>query len=184
MSNGTDLTDKNLLSLRADTPGVADASQWANVPIKGNQRVAVKIKTAFPEFLQVAPNPAVPTLREEAAGVLHCSNNPLARTWVRQDQRGVLITFKVMPLANPSEPIQARLTIYDNIGNMVNWDASSDILPQEWRTGPTTAHDLDIYWNGTNRSGMIVAAGVYRVFLFLESQSQKKRLVGTIGITR
>jgi fibro-slime domain-containing protein len=184
MTNGTDLTDKNLLSLRADTPAVADGSQWTNLPVPGNQRVAVSVNSVFPEYIQIATNPAIPTLREEGPGILHCANNPLARTWVRNDRAGVLITFKVMPLTNPNQAIQAHLLIYDNIGNMVNEDANSDIMPADWKTGATTVHDLDIYWNGTNKRGMTVAPGVYRVLLYLASGTEKRKLVGAIGIRR
>jgi fibro-slime domain-containing protein len=184
MTNGSDLTDKNLLSLRSDTPGVADMSHSINTPTPGNQRVDVKVNTAFPELLQAAPNPAMPTTREESPGVLHCANNPLARSWVREDHAGVVMTFKLMPLGNTNEPIKASLTIYDYIGNLVNSDQSGNILPSAWQTGGATAHDLDLYWNGTNKKGMIVAAGVYRVVLFLESSKDKRKLVGTIGIIR
>jgi hypothetical protein len=184
MSNGSDLTDKNLLSLRSDTPGVADMSQSINTPAPGNQRVDVKVNTVFPELLQAAPNPATATTREEAPGVLHCVNNPLARTWVREDHAGVVMTFKLMPLTNTSEPIKASLTIYDYIGNLVNSDQNGNILPSEWQTGGATAHDLDLYWNGTNKKGLIVAAGVYRVVLFLESSKDKRKLIGTIGIKK
>lgn len=184
MSNGSDLTDKNLLSLRSDTPGVADMAQSINAPVPGNQRVDVKVNTTFPELLQAAPNPATATTREEAPGVLHCANNPLARTWVRVDNAGVVMTFKLMPLSNTSEPIKASLTIYDYIGNLVNSDQNGNILPSAWQTGGATAHDLDLYWNGTNKKGMIVAAGVYRVILSLESTSDKRKLIGTIGIRR
>ncbi len=184
MSNGNDLTDKNMLSLRVDPPAVADASQSVNVPVAANRRVAVKVNTAFPEIMQAAPNPAVPTLREEGPGILHCLNNPSARTWVRVDRAGVLLTFKVMPLANPNEPLKARLSIYDNIGNLVNSDETGDIFPPQWRSEGSSVHDLDIYWNGTNKRGMMVAGGIYRAFLYLESSSDRRRLVGTIGIMR
>jgi hypothetical protein len=67
---------------------------------------------------------------------------------------------------------------------MVNYSDNDDILLAEWRTSGTTVHDMDMYWNGTNQKGMVVAPGIYRVFLFLESSSEKRKLVGTIGVTR
>jgi hypothetical protein len=185
MSNGNDLTDRDFLSIRTDTAaGIADASVHNNTAVDTNQRVPVTIHTEFPQLIVVAPNPSSPTLREEAAGVLHCANNPQARTWVRQDRAGTVMTFKVMPFSGSDGKIQAHLKIYDAIGNLVNFADNSDIIESEWRATATTVHDMDIYWNGTNQKGMVVAAGVYRVFLFLESGSDKRKLVGTIGMTR
>jgi hypothetical protein len=89
-----------------------------------------------------------------------------------------------MPFEGSSEKIKARLVIYDAIGNLVNSAENSDIIPPEWRSGATTVHDMNLYWNGTNRQGMTVAPGLYQVFIFLDTSTQKKRLVGMIGITR
>ncbi len=182
MTNGNDLNDRNLLSLRADTPGVADATQWNNLPVPGNRRAPVKVETSQPNVLVIVPNPSMPTLHEEAAGVLNCSHNPLARSWVRQDQAGVVMTFKLMPPTDPTAPVKVRLFIYDNIGNPVQSAETSDIFPAAWRSGPTTVHDIDIYWNGTNKVKMSVAAGVYRVYLFVDSEQWHKKFIGTIGI--
>ena len=184
MGNGNDLTDRQLINLRSDTPAVADASPRLNQPVVTNQRVSVKMNTSLPEIVLIVPNPSKPALNRERPGILLCSYNPQARDWVRIDQAGVLMTFKLMPFEGSSEKIKARLMIYDAIGNQVNSADNGDIIPPEWRSGATTVHDMNLYWNGTNRQGMTVAAGLYRVFIFLETATQKKRLVGTIGITR
>jgi fibro-slime domain-containing protein len=184
MNNGKDLTDRDYLSIRTDTAAIADAAPRANVAVDTNQRVAVVIRADTPDHLVIAPNPSGPTLREEAAGVLHCANNPLARNWVRNDRAGVIITFKIMPFSGSDAIIKGHLKIYDAVGNLVNYADNDDIIPSEWRTSATTAHDMDIYWNGTNRKGMLVAPGIYRVFLYLESSSGNRRLSGTIGIAR
>jgi fibro-slime domain-containing protein len=184
LSNGNDLTDRQLINLRSDTAAVADASPQLNQPVILNQRVPVKIRTDLPELVLIVPNPSKPNLDHEKPGVLICSHHPQARNWVRVDQAGVLMTFKLMPFQGSSEKIKARLMIYDAIGNLVNSAENSDIIVPEWRTGATTVHDMDLYWNGSNRQGMTVAPGIYRMFIFLETSNQKKKLIGTIGITR
>ncbi|HUI92684.1 MAG TPA: fibro-slime domain-containing protein [Chitinivibrionales bacterium] len=184
MANGNDLTDRQLINLRSDTPAVADGSPNLNTPVPLNQRVSVKIHTDLPELVLIVPNPSKPCLNRQNAGTLVCAYNPLARNWVRFDQAGVLMTFKLMPLSGSTEKIRARLMIYDAIGNLVNSASSDDIVPPDWRTGATTAHDMDLYWNGTNQQGMSVATGLYKVFIFLDNDTQKRRLNGTIGITR
>jgi hypothetical protein len=138
----------------------------------------------LPEIVLIVPNPSRPSLNRERPGTLLCSNNPQARTWVGTDQAGVLMTFKLMPFEGSTERIKARIMIYDAIGNIVNSSENSDIIPPEWRSGATTVHDMNLYWNGTNGQGMSVAPGIYRVFIFLETNTQKKRLIGTIGIIK
>jgi fibro-slime domain-containing protein len=188
MNNGNDLTDRHLLNLRTDSAAVADASPQTNQPVTMNRRVAVKVITEFPELMQSAPNPTKPTLRQEPPGTLHLAHNPLARFWIRTEQAGVLMTFKIMPDSGSYPKLRGKLVIYDALGNLVNYDdklaENDNIIPVEWQSGATTVRDVDIYWNGTNKKGMIVAPGVYRVFLFLETSSHKRRLSSTIGITR
>jgi fibro-slime domain-containing protein len=184
MANGNDLTDRHYLSIRTDTAAIADASPRYNTAVDTNQRVPVIIRADIPDRLIIAPNPSAPTLREEAAGVLHCANNPLARNWVRSDRAGVLMTFKIMPLSGSNEKFNGHLKIYDAIGNLVNYADNDDVIPSGWRTSGTTVHDMDIYWNGTNQKGMLVAPGLYRVFLYLDSGPNKRKLAGTIGIAR
>jgi hypothetical protein len=184
MSNGNDLTDRHYLNIRTDTAAIADASQRNNTANDTNQRVPAIVKTEFPDHLVVAPNPSGPTLIHEPAGVLHCSHNPLARSWVRDDRAGVVMTFKIMPLSQSDGNLKGHIRIYDNIGNLVNYSDNDDVIRSEWRTGATTVHDMDIYWNGTNQKGMLVAPGIYCVFLYLESSSERRRLAGTIGIAR
>jgi len=185
MSNGYDLTDRQMFNLKSDTlSAIADGSHRLNLPVEKNKRVNVKIQSGFPELVKVAPNPSKPTLSRLAPGVLNCVHNDNARDWVRQDKAGTVITFKITPPSTKSERVKGRLMIFDAIGNLVNYSETPDIIKQEWKDGTATVYDLDIYWNGTNKKGMIVAPGVYRVFLYLESSAQKKKLVGTIGITR
>jgi fibro-slime domain-containing protein len=184
MSNHNDLTDRQLINLRSDTAGVADASPQINKPVASNQRVSVKMNTTLPELVLIVPNPSRPTLTRQRPGTLVCSYNPQARNWVGTDQAGVLMTFKLMPFQGSTEKIRARMMIYDAIGNIVNSSENSDIIPPDWRSGATTAHDMDLYWNGTNQQGLVVAAGLYRVFIFLDTSTQKKRLIGTIGIIK
>ena len=165
MTNGNDLNDRNLLSLRADTPGVADATQWNNLPVPGNRRAPVKVETSQPNVLVIVPNPSMPTLHEEGAGVLNCSHNPLARSWVRQDQAGVVMTFKLMPPTDPTAPVKVRLFIYDNIGNPVQSAETSDIFPAAWRSGPTHRaryrHLLERHEQGQDVGGGGRISGVF-----------------------
>jgi hypothetical protein len=89
---------------------------------------------------------------------------------------------------NANERLAGELKIYDGAGNPVIGAKVDDMLPNSFKNG--SVMDIDIPWNGTNEKGMMVARGAYRVVLRVEyvdandKIKERKKLLGTIGITR
>ena len=80
------------------------------------------------------------------------------------------------------------LKIYNVVGNVVNWQGPSNIL-ENTNTTSGSATKIDIYWNGANKKGMMVAPGVYRVVVYLDYPATAVdlpdvRLVSKVGISR
>ena len=193
MTNGNDLTSLDYLSLSSDSTGksLSDRSGLVNAPDANNKKVQVVISSPPVRQILVAPNPSSPTFNRERAGELHLAYQPNARTWVRQDGAGSILTFKIVPVAG--QIITGRLLIYDAIGNTValadSSNSSTGIIPPSWISSTSSTYDYDIYWNGSNARGLRCAAGVYRTFLVLWYKSANgsgtksiSRLQGTVGI--
>jgi hypothetical protein len=194
MSNDKDLTSLNYLSLVSDSTGkgLSDRQTPANAPVVFNQQVQVVVRSQPVHEILVVPNPTQPTFVRERPGELNLAYQPNARRWIRQDGAGVLLTFKIAPVAN--QTIRARLCIYDVIGNSVaivdSLNSPRGIILPSWTTGDTSAYDFDIYWNGSNSQKQKCAAGVYRSILVLKytddikKTSTYSKLQGTVGIQR
>jgi hypothetical protein len=193
MSNGKDLTTRDFLNIVFDSTGhITDKDPpLVNGPVPDNQRVEVTVKSEPAREILVAPNPSVPTFVRQRPGELHLENQPNARQWVRQDGGGTVMTFRIAPATG--EIVTGYLKIYDVIGNVVfSVDSSKSpggIVPPSWASSDSSAHDYDIYWNGSNAQGVKVAAGVYQAMLFLKytdqvGKARSSRLLGTVGITR
>ncbi len=191
MSNGKDLTSRDYLSLVSDTVGkpITDLSPLVNSPIFANQKVEVTVKSEPARAIVVVPNPSGPTFNREGPGVLNLAYQPNARTWVRQDGAGTVLTFKLAPATG--QKITGYLMIYDVVGNLVNSaQAQNGITPPSWVSSDSSAYDFDIYWNGSNSRGMKVAPGVYQTMLYLKYEdlasgsSRTSKLTGAVGIVR
>jgi hypothetical protein len=193
MSNGKDLTTRDYLNIVFDSTGrITDKNPpLVNGPVPTNQRVEVTVKSVPAREILVVPNPSVPTFVRQRPGELHLEHQPNGRQWVRQDGGGTVMTFRIAPATG--EIVTGYLKIYDVIGNIVfSVDSSKSkggIVPPSWASSDSSAHDYDIYWNGSNAQGTKVAAGVYQAMLFLKytdqaGKSRNSRLLGTVGISR
>jgi len=196
MSNSKDLTARDYLSLYSDSTGksLSDLPSGgpANAPGVNNQLVQVTVRSQPVREILAAPNPSSPTFVRERPGELNLAYQPNARRWIRQDGAGVLLTFKIAPVAN--QTIRARLDIFDVIGNPVaivdSLNSLRGIIPLGWATGDTSAYDFDVYWNGSNSQKQKCAAGVYRTVMVLKytddikKTSTYSKFQGTVGITR
>jgi len=82
--------------------------------------------------------------------------------------------------------LKAYLKIYDAVGNVVNWQQVEDFLKANRDVNNSSSLNVDIYWNGLNQRGMMVAPGVYRSVIYLEYEDSRdgsnKRLINKIGI--
>ena len=77
-----------------------------------------------------------------------------------------------VPPAGYTDQVSAQMKIYDLVGNLVNYEKTDNLLAG-FKAGDLKSSGLnvDIYWNGSNRKGMLVAPGVYRVVLFIRYPS-------------
>jgi hypothetical protein len=196
-SNGNDISSRNFISLNDSIPYVKDISGGTgNTPISRNVKINVLIINSLPPVLQSVPNPASPTFSRVKPGELKIVHEPDARSWVRTDHGGTVITFPVaIPDVGESMKIRCKVKIHDLAGNVVIANEQPDILstiPSVIRDGRASTYDIDLYWNGSNLSGMKVSPGVYKIVVSLQytgksnnnSKYKDTRIVGILGIGR
>jgi hypothetical protein len=173
MTNNKDLTSYHYFNLVADssTKRLTDKGPVrANPPVEDNRKVHVQIESGSSMAVVAVPNPSVPTFRRENAGVFTFKDNLSARSWIRDDRAGMVITFQIV---KTDEVIKGTATIYDVAGNIVNQSSSVDVLSSLRPTATVagTVYNYDIYWNGSNKKGRTVARGVYGVKIVLSNAS-------------
>jgi hypothetical protein len=87
--------------------------------------------------------------------------------------------------------IHCLMKIYDAVGNVVQSAENKNFRPDS--TSTSNIRQAAVYWNGTNAQGMVVAAGVYRVVVYIRyvkkgtvnadiPSNQKK--IALIGVVR
>jgi hypothetical protein len=167
MTNGNDLNHNHWMNF--DTVYVIDQSPRANRPNDNNRKVQVVV-TGNPEGPVIPiPNPFKPTLviPGEGPGIINIIHNPDAKDWVK-NIGGTLLRFDVRIPANPNIEINCIVKIYDVVGNIVQ-SAKGRLYDGLNRQNVDTLElaQTDIFWNGTNGRGMVVAPNVYRVVVYL-----------------
>jgi fibro-slime domain-containing protein len=172
MSNDADLRPVHWLSIKTNDY-VMDASQSKNEQNDpANKKVQTNVRSTYPDVVIPVPNPTGPTYLHAGAGVLQFMNQPQARQWVFNDKAGVVLTFKVPPPSSGNGTrlkVGGHIFIYDIIGNLVNWDETDDIYAANFDlSGTSSSYDYDLYWNGSNRHGMPVSPGAYKVIIYLD----------------
>lgn len=181
MENGKDLMTRHFININVEPGIITDAQAGLNEPAADNRRVRIELITKPPDIAPSFPNPTRATFRREAPGVLNLQHQPLARHWARDDRAGSVITISV---TRPAEgTIRAYLKIYDMVGNLVHSVINTDLL--DGLPPYTSVYDIDVYWNGSNEKGMIVAPGVYRFVIYLDYDKDNlkdTKLFGNIGI--
>ncbi len=197
-SNGVDISSRYFFSLTDSIPYLKDVNGGAgNTPVLNNRKSMVLIINTKNPPLYSVPNPAVPTFRRTGPGVFNIVHEMNARSWVRTDNGGTVITFPiVLPDGNEKDLIRLRcqVKIHDIAGNLVASKEHPNIfttIPQG-AIGNTTVYSIDLYWNGSNSEGMKVAPGIYKVVVTLDYSGDPKilkkykdsRHVGLIGIGR
>jgi fibro-slime domain-containing protein len=199
-SNGADLSSKHFISINDSIPKVKDTSSIVNgnIPVKGNVKVNVLIINNLPVLVRSVPNPSHPIFNRVKPGKLIVAHEPNALQWVRNDNAGTVMAFQIaLPDRSDTVHLRCKIKIHDLVGNMVVSDTSEDILktiPNAALLSYATKYDVNVYWNGSNKQGMAVAPGVYRVNIALEyygpsvkqnpSKFVNSKVAGTIGIGR
>ncbi|MGE5670462.1 MAG: hypothetical protein ACM31E_03400, partial [Fibrobacterota bacterium] len=200
-SNGADLSSKHFISINDSIPKIKDTSSFVNgnIPVKGNVKVNVLIINNLPVLVRSVPNPSQPIFNRVKPGKLIVAHERYALEWVRNDKAGTVMAFQIA-LPDRSETdvrLRCKIKIHDLVGNMVAINESEDIMktiPNAALLSYSTKYDVNIYWNGSNKKGMAVAPGVYRVTITLEyygesvknnpSKYVNSTIAGTIGIGR
>lgn len=196
-ATGIDIAPRNYVSIKTSTSDsgvvsayITDHTQSSNLPEGDNQRVRVIITGPSPQRIVIAPNPSRASFKHTPAGVFSVTHNPDAKRWVYQEKAGVLMRFTMrIPPREENVTITCSAAIYDGVGNHVVSNVNNDLgstLPSDALDGSNSTYDVDIYWNGSNQSGMPVAPGVYRIILSIKySKGQSDvTLRGNIGIRK
>jgi hypothetical protein len=184
MSNGKDLSTDNYINIRNEKSLIADKT--GNFPTSANQRVRVTIAGVI-FTMYTGPNPAHPTLNHPEP--MDFKNEPNAIKWVQQGQGTVISLQNLTRPLNPDDAanVKGTLKIIDVVGNTVNWCSTENLFATVPNSGGT-APKMNLYWNGLNHEGMIVAPGVYRVVVYINYPSNAKipnsRVISKIGINR
>ncbi|MDD5674177.1 MAG: hypothetical protein PHC61_08445, partial [Chitinivibrionales bacterium] len=201
MSNKQDLRADELLNIKVDTTAaglksplqIIDNSPQINRPVYLNQKVAVSIIAPPVTPLKAAPVPFKATSNNPhntnllLGGDTYNKYYRQYRQWVWSEGTGTVLTFTYIVSSVPNDSLQVKLFIYDVVGNLVNSSQRPfEPVPKEFTPANSqqgSAHDFDVYWNGTNAKGMKVAPGVYRVFMYVKTTSGKnQKLMATVGV--
>lgn len=190
MSNSQDLSVYNYFNIEP-LPAVVQDQPLGSTPNKpnvNNRKVQVKVLGQDAD-LKIAPIPTRPDFTHTTPGILALTSNRDARKWAKKG--GTLINVRT---TRPSEGLmRVSLKVYDMIGNLVNWNYVEDYLKYlndnksiEDQQGGTTL-DLDLYWDGSNRKGMKVSPGLYRIIFSIDytsNQYKDVKLSATAGISK
>jgi hypothetical protein len=184
MANGKDLLTRQYLNIKPSS-GVTDEPALGNRVAVDNRKVRVQLVGPPPNVLVPFPNPTRPIFRRQGPGMLLARHVPGARRWVLEDQSATVLTFPlILPDAPGQEGVSCHVKIYDAVGNLVHSAVDNDLLasiPED----AGSVYNVDLYWNGSNSGGMPVAAGVYRVVVYVDYESpdyEDARLSTNVGI--
>jgi hypothetical protein len=203
MTNNQDLNHNYYLSIGDSAQEYLEdrsktGSTVANV---NNNPKQVNVAKVLPN-ISFPFNPVGPILTHEGAGVFHVANNTNAEIWVKKDHgKGAVIKISFLP-PPPNATLEVIVRVYDVIGNVVISAENPDFMNGDANVSGSKYSPSDqngqssltatMYWNGFNGRGMGVAAGTYRVVVYLEYKNVSaaegkypdQRLIGKLGIQR
>ncbi len=188
MSNNQDLSPRHWMNLEVYPPLVQDNVKTGNRPHIDNVKQQVKL-TGQLQSIEIAPNPTRADFSHTSPGALNLKHSYEHWHWAKNSE-GVLIRV----LITPDSAMSASLKIYDMVGNLVNYTYENDFLDFlenkckciSDQMG-ASLYTLDFYWNGSNRNGMKVAPGIYRVVFSLKYRNSSRKdvkLVSIVGIKK
>ncbi|MBN1308533.1 MAG: fibro-slime domain-containing protein [Chitinispirillaceae bacterium] len=190
MSNGQDLSPSHLMNLEVLPPLLQD--QKFNEPHLENVMRRVKLVGQV-DSLKIAPNPTRADFSHIGPGTVTLKHSDEHWQWARRSE-GALIRVTVTLDTTMGASMSAGLKIYDVIGNLVNYAYEADFMYYLKNVckcldnqKEASVYILDLYWNGSNRSGMKVSPGIYKVVFYLDyhnSPHHDVKLNALLGIMK
>lgn len=114
-------------------------------------------KTSSESQIVGTPDISRPTCSRVPPGVFYLKHEPMARSWVRTDKAGMVISFN-----NTSRKASIRLKISDSFGTVVaSGESDTGAYLGSFDTASGGVGTVDIYWNGTDPQGNYVHEGTY-----------------------
>lgn len=191
------LSEHHYMNLRvmvagSDTAMVQDYSK--NLPHIDNIKRQVKLEGQKQE-MQIGPNPTSPNFEHTNPGVLELKHDPYAWKYASEGKGTMInVTF------TPDQLMSATLKIHDMVGNLVQSvyipdymkylrDTKSLEKNNNDSTGQVYAatYTISIYWNCSNKHGMKVSPGIYRVVFVIDYKNsllQDIKFTEVIGVQK
>ncbi|MBN1576663.1 MAG: fibro-slime domain-containing protein [Chitinispirillaceae bacterium] len=190
MSNGQDLSPSHLVNLEVYPPLLQDLK--FNEPHPYNIKRRVKLVGQV-DSLKIAPNPTRADFSHTGPGTITLKHSDEHWQWARNNE-GALIRVTITLDTTMGAKMSASLKIYDISGNLVNYTYEADFMYYLINVchcldnqKEASVYILDFYWNGSNRSGMKVAPGIYKVIFYLDYKNSPHRdvkLTKLLGIMK
>jgi fibro-slime domain-containing protein len=186
MKNGRLLGNKNLINIRAETRSISDVA--GNFPDTNNIKVKVEVENDNIEVIPV-PNPAVVSFEHTKPGEMRIAHDPQALEYAKNNKGIAFIVDIPLPEVSKGEKLGCTFRVYDHVGNLVFVSEEENIVPEEYRSLDVDKDNLhmDLYWNGSNKKGMAISPGIYKVvFYFVYSMNPKNntRIMAKIGFKK
>ncbi|MBN1129080.1 MAG: hypothetical protein JXA71_08840, partial [Chitinispirillaceae bacterium] len=195
MTNKNDLNHNHWVNFDSVFKYVMDLSPLMNRPNDNNRKVQVLVKGNPVGPVIPIPNPFKPvvTIPNEGPGVINIIHNPNAQDWVKT-KGGTILRFDIRIPTNPEVDINCMVKIYDAVGNIVQSGKGTLYAGLNRRQVDTLElARTDLFWNGTNGKGMVVAPGVYRVVVYISYKyrgsdknvdvPKPQRKIAIVGVT-
>lgn len=184
MTNGEDLTGSHWVNIKYENMPLRDSD--GNFPDHMNQKVNVRVEGIGIEVTPV-PNPMSPGYYFYNSSEIQLWHNPNASNWAKTVGTDLILKL-VAP--GPGDSVSAYLKIYDVVGNLVNYQNTNDLMKDFPTnvTDSTTIVEIEIYWNGAAKNGMLASPGVYKYVFFVEYRGKNPRkldpIIGFIGVSK
>ena len=184
MVNGADLNGNHYVNFIVDSAALADKA--ANTPVAYNQKVRVIVEGDIGK-VHIGPNPMYPVFKHFEPQLTH--HNPQeAYQWAKNDGGAVMVAeVYLADTAAQSFKVKASMMVFDAVGNLAySRTSGDDVIPAEWRNDPWNNENrqLVFYWNGITNDNRKASPGIYRVVIYLDSESRQEKFLGNVGIGR
>jgi hypothetical protein len=188
MSNDEDLSPHHWMNLEVNPSVVQDRT--GNLPHLDNIKRNVDTKGQR-DSLVLAPNPTRTSFELTPPGHIDLTSRDEHWQYPREKKGSLIRVFFTPP--DDSTTVNVTLKIYDMVGNLVTYFHIVDFMTYLRNTNSllnqeeATTLVLDHYWNGSNKQGMKVAPGVYRVVYYIDYASSNYsdvKLVDVLGISK
>ncbi|MBN1983644.1 MAG: VWA domain-containing protein [Chitinivibrionales bacterium] len=199
MSNKFVLLSSHYVNIQYTCGYITDKA--GNNPNLNNQKVRVMIEGGMGSII-IAPVPIIPSLNTHSLiknQELQHIDPPKGFDLIKKNG-GALITIDIVINLNKNGQIQtggkydakAALMIYDAAGNLVHKrENKRNVIPVELWNGKinkmndtTTIQTLAFYWDGISDRGMKSAPGIYKIYVFITYNNEKKQYSRIVAVGR